>query len=344
MRCPSLAELPAAPPGKTGWPWTEDSLHLDERLPFSCPRITIVTASFNQGPFIEETIRSVLLQGYPDLEYFVLDGDSVDESVEIIKKYSPWISFWASERDGGQSAAINRGLRMGSGLYATWINSDDMLCKNALVNHVLNIGLTNGAVYIGDCVVVDKTSQVMATHRGRVQSFEDLVRLRSVWRSGGYITQPEVLFPLELALRVGGLNEKNHYSMDFELWGRFLLAGARVQYTHIPFGMFRTHDYQKTQDSLKQTESTVNAAKTLIAVADCLSAEVKQEILKDLQDYWDAYPLAHWKQSGRLGKMGFPPWVGIPIRKLGRTVKRVIGNGIRRKNLTRHSSESESAR
>src|SRR5262249_22787460 len=134
MRCPSLSELSSPPPGKKGWPWTEESLPLWEQIGegYFCPRITVVTPSFNQGQFIEETIRSVLLQGYPDLEYFVLDGGSTDDSVAIIKKYSPWISFWASEVDGGQSAAINRGLRMGSGWYATWINSDDMLCKNAL--------------------------------------------------------------------------------------------------------------------------------------------------------------------------------------------------------------------
>ena len=74
------------------------------------PRISIVTPSFNQAQFLEETIRSVLLQGYPNLEYFVLDGGSKDNSVEIIKKYSPWLTYWASEPDGGQSNAINRGL------------------------------------------------------------------------------------------------------------------------------------------------------------------------------------------------------------------------------------------
>lgn len=125
MRCPSLSDLPEPPPGKSGWPWTEESLRVLERPPDrALPRITIVTPSFNQAEFIEETIRSILLQGYPDLEYFVLDGGSTDDSIDIIKKYSPWITYSVSEPDRGQSAAINRGLRMGSGSYATWINSD----------------------------------------------------------------------------------------------------------------------------------------------------------------------------------------------------------------------------
>src|SRR3990172_2210461 len=113
MRCPRLNELPAPPPGKKGWPWTEESRQLPELTPDGrqWPRITVVTASLNQAPFIEDTIRSVLLQGYPNLEYFVLDGASADRSVEIIKKYSPWLSYWASEPDSGQSSAINRGLK-----------------------------------------------------------------------------------------------------------------------------------------------------------------------------------------------------------------------------------------
>ena len=114
MQCPTLSELPSPPPGKTGWPWTEESRRLSSQTPDGrpWPRISVVTPSFNQGKFIEETIRSVLLQGYPNLEYFVFDGGSTDNSVEIIKKYSPWLTYWVSERDNGQSDAINRGLKM----------------------------------------------------------------------------------------------------------------------------------------------------------------------------------------------------------------------------------------
>jgi cellulose synthase/poly-beta-1,6-N-acetylglucosamine synthase-like glycosyltransferase len=112
MRCPRLHELPSAPPGKTGWPWTEESTAPPPSMADGkdWERITIVTPSFNQGAFIEETIRSVLLQGYPNLEYIVMDGGSTDNSVQIIKKYSPWLNYWVSEPDGGQSDAINRGL------------------------------------------------------------------------------------------------------------------------------------------------------------------------------------------------------------------------------------------
>ena len=151
-------ELPPPPSGKSGWPWTEESMPLPRHLPEtgSWPRVTIVTPSFNQGRFLEETIRSVLLQGYPDMEYFVLDGGSTDNSVEIIEKYARWITFWTSEPDKGQSAAINRGLRMGSGMYATWINSDDLLCKDALSMHFQRHPSGENVVYIGDCEISTK--------------------------------------------------------------------------------------------------------------------------------------------------------------------------------------------
>lgn len=327
MRCPSLADLPAPQHGKTGWPWTEESLQLEAQTKDgrSWPRITIVTPSFNQGQFIEETIRSILLQGCPDIEYFVLDGGSTDNTVEIIKKYSPWITFWVSEPDRGQSSAINRGLRMGTGQYATWINSDDMLCKNAFSNQLLSGGTSQNVVFIGDCAHIDADAHTLFTHRGRVGSIEDLIRVRSVWRSGGSIDQPAVLFPLELILRVGGLNEKNHYTMDYELWGEFLLAGARFQYTEIPFGFFRWHDGQKTQEKIKQNDSMLDVASGLTRRANSLSKEFRDEILADLQAYRLEYPVEIWKQSGRLARMGVPPAVVNPVRKLrsvfGKTIK-----------------------
>ena len=134
MCCVRLAELPPPPTGSTGWPWTEESSQLPATMrdgrPWPC--ISIVTPSLNQGQFIEETIRSVLLQGYPDLEYTIMDGGSTDNSVEIIKKYEPWIAHWESKRDRGQAHAINKGLNCSTGYWFQNINSDDVLSLGAL--------------------------------------------------------------------------------------------------------------------------------------------------------------------------------------------------------------------
>jgi len=326
MRCPTLAELPAAPEGKSGWPWTEESAQKgdDTSSNPSWPRITIITPSFNQGEFIEGAIRSVLLQGYPNLEYFVIDGGSTDNTVEIVSKYSQWIDFWVSERDGGQSAAINRGLRMASGAYATWINSDDMLCKDALRSHLSSNTLAPGIVYIGDCVHINEAGTHLFTHRGCVRTVEDFFRIRSVWRRDGSIDQPAVLFPLDLALRVGGLNEDNHYTMDYELWGRFLLAGAQFHYTGVPFGCFRWHDGQKTLNAVAQTESMLDVAAGMIPLAHSLPHERRQELLADLRAYRKEYPQIVWNHSGRLARAGLPRSVVVSVRKLRRAFDTAI--------------------
>lgn len=134
MRCPTLAQLPLPPPGKTGWPWTIERPQLSDTMPGGTPwpRISIVTPSYNQGRFIEETIRSILLQGYPNLEYIIMDCGSSDGSIETIQKYSPWLAHWQAGPDGGQVEAINEGLKSASGTILNWINSDDFLLSCAL--------------------------------------------------------------------------------------------------------------------------------------------------------------------------------------------------------------------
>jgi glycosyltransferase involved in cell wall biosynthesis len=318
MICPRLPELPPPPSGRTGWPWTEESERPAEAASKgqSWPRISVVTPSFNQGRFLEETIRSILLQGYPNLEYVIMDGGSADNSVDIIRKYSDWVNYWVSEPDSGQSDAINRGLKIASGDYATWINSDDLLAKNALVEHTLTHRFANDVIYVGDCIYIDGASRVVLFHRARIRSLEDLVRIDTVWYAGGHIVQPEVLFPRKLALKVGGLNPYNHYTMDYELWGKFFLAGASFHYTDIPFGMFRTHKDQKIADGLRTAESIISTAMQLTCAAERLSAKTKKEILVNLAAYREKYPRDYWRGTGRLATIGLPRIVVNSIRRV----------------------------
>ena len=150
MHCPTLAELPPPPAGKTGWPWTVETPQLPAMRPDGTPwpRISIVTPSYNQGRFIEETIRSVLLQGYPDLEYIVIDGGSTDGAVDIIRRYAPWLTHWTSQPDDGQASAINTGMSRATGSLLNWINSDDFLMPHALEALGCILGLTHSGALI----------------------------------------------------------------------------------------------------------------------------------------------------------------------------------------------------
>lgn len=134
MQFSLLNQLPYPPNNQTGWPWTGWSQSLPEKMPDGSewPKISIVTPSYNQENFIEATIRSVLLQGYPNLEYIIIDGNSTDESVKIIQKYSPWLTFWSSEPDEGQADAINKGFQHATGEICAYLNSDDLYLPGAL--------------------------------------------------------------------------------------------------------------------------------------------------------------------------------------------------------------------
>ncbi len=128
MKSSILRELPPPPAGRTGWPWTVETPPAPPTLPdgSTWPKISIVTPSYNQAGYVEETIRAVLLQGYPDLQYILSEDCSTDNSQEIIRRYQPWLKILAGEKNRGMSNAINRGFEIADGDIVTWISSDDV--------------------------------------------------------------------------------------------------------------------------------------------------------------------------------------------------------------------------
>jgi len=257
---------------ETGWPWTEESQSLPVKKSDGSewPRITIVTPSYNQGQFIEETIRSIILQNYPNLEYIIIDGGSTDNTIDTIDKYKAWISYWVSEPDKGQSDAINKGFQVATGKYGNWINSDDLLDKDALWTLASELDKQNRpVVYLGDYKEIDINGKLKRISRSYIRELEELVDIGGHWRNGksNQIGQQATFFPVSLFREVGMLNPNNHYSMDYELWGRFLIAGAYFCPVHNTLGSFRVYDGQKISNRHKTTKSLIDTAYTLIS--DC---------------------------------------------------------------------------
>ncbi len=257
MKCPTLRELPPPPPGKTGWPWTEESPQLPEKMPDGSewPRISIVTPSYNQGQFIEETIRSVLLQGYPNLEHIIIDGGSTDNSVEIIKKYEQWLTYWVSEPDKGQTDAIQKGFNLSTGVVWNWLNSDDLLEPLALQT-IGNAYLNNplATIYSGELTVFGTGETYL-----HPKCFEKLSDLICIWENW-YTPQPSIFLSSNHVRKVNGLNISLRYAMDYELYLR--LGKIPNFHTHdvdAPVARFRIHSLSKTSSqNLKFKEEILN--------------------------------------------------------------------------------------
>jgi glycosyltransferase involved in cell wall biosynthesis len=261
MRCPRLAELPPPPSGRSGWPWTEESAgagdfrggrDADGDAP-SWPRITIVTPSYNQGQYLEETIRSVLLQEYPNIEYVVIDGGSTDNSVEIIRKYERHLAWWVSERDKGPSHALNKGFARATGEIHAYLNSDDLYEAGALRAIV-------PAFRAGHQWVV-----------GQVRYFQDgfghwpVPQLRGRRYTDWFVTcpvsQPGCFWSASLHREMGELREDLAFFFDYEFWLRFRFVKKVVPFRmDQPVAVYRLHPHSKT---VSQTAAFVPEGKSI---------------------------------------------------------------------------------
>ena len=188
------------------------------------PLVSIVTPSFNQALFLEETIRSVLEQDYPRIEYMIVDGGSADGSVTIIKKYDNQLAWWVSEVDKGQTDAINKGFSHARGHILAWLNSDDTYEPGAVSAAVkyLQANPEVGMVY-ADCNFTNENSQVI----GKFDAAQtDYKRLRQ-----GYVHIPQqtMFFRAGLWHAVGPLDPSFYFAMDYDLWTR-IASRTRIQY------------------------------------------------------------------------------------------------------------------
>ena len=204
------------------------------------PLVSIITPSYNQAPFLEATIQSVLAQDYPHLEYIVVDGDSDDGSQEIIHKYVDKLAWWTSEPDLGQTDAINKGFGRAKGQVLAWLNSDDTYQPGAVAEAVayLQSHPETGMVY-GDANFIDQSGQVVGRFNAQQASYR---RLR---RGAVYIPQQASFFRADLWRQVGPLDPSFYFAMDYDLWVR-LAALAPLDYLPRTWANFRLHGQAKT--------------------------------------------------------------------------------------------------
>jgi glycosyltransferase involved in cell wall biosynthesis len=242
MQRRTLNDLPPPPPGREGWPWTVESVPLPDTLPDGAPwpRISIVTPSFNQAQFLEQTLRSILLQGYPDFELLVVDGGSTDGSVAILEKYAAHLTWWVSERDAGQSDAINKGCRRATGEAVGWLNSDDVFYPNALeaMGRAFHAHPEAGLIY-GAGAKVDIECRVLKPIPYRPVNPRLLGTLF-------YILQPSSMFRRKALDTVGLLREDLHFVMDWDLALR-IAARFDLVAIHEPIAMLRDYPETKTR-------------------------------------------------------------------------------------------------
>jgi len=202
--------------------------------------VSIITPSYNQAPYLEETIKSVLAQDYPRIEYAIVDGGSTDGTLELIKKYENKLAWWVSEKDKGQTDAINKGFARAKGEILAWLNSDDTYEPGAISAAVkyLQEHPEVGMVY-GDCNFIDESGRVI----GKVNSAQTSYRLL---RQGyAHIPQQTMFFRTELWRQVGPLDPSFYFAMDYDLWTR-LAARTEIKYVPQTWANFRLHTSGKT--------------------------------------------------------------------------------------------------
>lgn len=234
-----VADLPSPPYGRSGWPWTEHSADAaaHRSLGSQSPRITIITPTLNQGHLIEETIRSVLLQGYPNLEYMIFDGGSTDRTLEVIGKYARWLTHWESKPDRGQAHAINKGIDRATGDIIHWINSDDLLppaTLHRIANAFKEDSLIAGSVhFFGDGEWIEANTNLSPA--GLINGFP-----------GTIYHQPGVWLPRSAFANDKRFNESFHYSFDWEFTVRWLRRNPAICYLDAVLASFRLHEASKT--------------------------------------------------------------------------------------------------
>ena len=262
----TTVELPPPLSSQTGWPFDTSRVSPDisaEELAL-LPAISIVTPSYQQGPFIEQTIRSILLQGYPKLQYIIMDGGSSDETVKIIKYYAEWVDYWESARDKGQTDAIIRGWSKATGTLVAWLNSDDWYVEGALLKVGRAYVKNRGANWIMGAVQNYKLGVNTSVITPKPMSLTDMMGSKNYcWH------QPGMFWTKALIDEMGPLREDLHMGMDHEFFLRCLKKGHQPVFLEDILTVYRIHlDAKSTariHEGVKECKATAAEYRSMVS-------------------------------------------------------------------------------
>lgn len=205
------------------------------------PLVSVITPSFNQGRYIQATIESVLQQDYTHIQYLVIDGGSTDNTVELLKTCADPRLVWISEKDSGQSSALNKGLRRAQGDYLTYLNSDDLLLPG-VISQIVNHFQQNPQIDLvfGDGKYIDPNNKTLIAYQSA--PFD----LAACVLDAQKFAQPGTFWRRKVTEKIGFFDENLHYRMDYDYWLRAAFAGFRLQYLPGERAAYRLHDESKT--------------------------------------------------------------------------------------------------
>ena len=204
---------------KNNWPSVKEIPTFSKSMPDGSvwPKISVVTPSFNQGVFIDDSIRSVLMQNYPNLDYIIIDGGSTDGSIEIIKKYESYLAYWINEPDRGQSHALNKGILQAGGDILLWLNSDDICLPGSFLLAAQAFCSDPGLkLVIGQARIINSQGEIIGELRSQFSSWEELAT-----NPRNSVRQISTFFSKSLFDELGLVDESLHIAMDTELLVRF---------------------------------------------------------------------------------------------------------------------------
>lgn len=280
-------DLPPPSRDNKQWPWLAVPPVAEHPIAENCPRISVVTPSFNQGDYLEQTIRSVLLQDYPNLQYIVVDGGSTDHSQKILEKYRDQISHIICEPDEGQSDAICKGLELADGEFFNWINSDDILMPGTLRELAHRCGSETDLYTFSVSVFGDDIDSYTM--------FNENLSAKTILREDRYsFSQPGLWFRTQQLRACGGIDASLNYGFDWDLLIRYLAAYPQVAYSPTVGAGFRLHDESKTAVETAKEDEANRFRQEADRIRDKLEQQLPEQLasvsrLGRLRGPWNDY-------------------------------------------------------